>query len=163
MLFLSLWLQLWYVASYCLFFTCRHLIRREQGLVALALENTPSFPTYPRRMNASEIVSEFLRTEVVRPLTFDPLCFLRCLFCSQSAGLVLPYAAQTILGNGGAGAGEKHSSDFTFDFTSLALGTDFDLGLIVLLLMFMSITSALAAQLVGVSTVISHDVYRTYL
>lgn len=46
------------------------------GLVAVALENAPAFPTYPRRMNATE----------------------------TGAGLVLPYAAQTILGTGGAGA-----------------------------------------------------------
>jgi len=78
------------------------------GLVAVALENTPAFPTYPRRMNTSEI----------------------------GAGLVLPYAAQTIAGTGGAGA--------------------------VLLLMFMSCTSAISSQLIGVSTVISVDVYQTY-
>ncbi|KZP03885.1 Na+/solute symporter [Athelia psychrophila] len=78
------------------------------GLVAVALENTPAFPTYPRRMTAAE----------------------------TGAGLVLPYAAQTIMGKGGAAA--------------------------VLLLMFMSCTSAISAQLIGVSTVISYDVYRTY-
>lgn len=48
------------------------------GILAVALENTPAFPTYPRRMNTSEI----------------------------GAGLALPYAAQTIAGKGGAGAGE---------------------------------------------------------
>ncbi|GAA5990146.1 hypothetical protein JCM10908_005843 [Rhodotorula pacifica] len=79
------------------------------GLAALALENTPSFPTYPRRMTEAEL----------------------------GAGLVLPYAAQTILGTGGAAA--------------------------VLILMFMSCTSALSSQLMGVSTVLSFDVYKTYL
>ncbi|RFU34086.1 hypothetical protein B7463_g2261, partial [Scytalidium lignicola] len=44
--------------------------------VALGLENTPSFPTYPRRMSTSEV----------------------------SAGLVLPYSALTIAGSGGAAA-----------------------------------------------------------
>jgi len=44
------------------------------GLVALALENTTAFPTFPRRMSPSEI----------------------------SAGLVLPYAAEAILGKAGA-------------------------------------------------------------
>ncbi|KAL8283770.1 hypothetical protein RQP46_005202 [Phenoliferia psychrophenolica] len=78
------------------------------GLVAVALENTPAFPTYPRRMTAAE----------------------------TGAGLVLPYAAQTIMGKGGAAA--------------------------VLLLMFMSCTSAISAQLIGVSTVISYDVVKTY-
>jgi Na+/proline symporter len=49
------------------------------GILAVALENTPAFPTYPRRMNTAEI----------------------------GAGLALPYAAQTIAGKGGAGAGES--------------------------------------------------------
>lgn len=49
------------------------------GIVAVALENTPAFPTYPRRMTTSEI----------------------------GAGLALPYAAQTIDGQGGAGAGRS--------------------------------------------------------
>lgn len=51
------------------------------------------------------------------------------------AGLALPYAAQTIAGKGGAGA--------------------------VLVLMFMSCTSAISSQLIGVSTVLSYDVYKT--
>ncbi|KZS94735.1 hypothetical protein SISNIDRAFT_484272 [Sistotremastrum niveocremeum HHB9708] len=80
------------------------------GLVAVALENTPAFPTFAqnRRMTSAEV----------------------------GAGLVLPYAAQTIMGKGGAGA--------------------------VLVLMFMSCTSAISAQLIGASTVISYDIYRTY-
>jgi urea-proton symporter len=49
------------------------------GLLALALENTPAFPTFPRRMSSAEL----------------------------SAGLVLPYAAETIAGTGGAGVGES--------------------------------------------------------
>lgn len=53
------------------------------GIVAVALENTPAFPTFPRRMNTSEI----------------------------GAGLALPFAAQTISGKGGAGAG-KHIDPF---------------------------------------------------
>lgn len=52
------------------------------GILAVALENTPAFPTYPRRMNTQEI----------------------------GAGLALPYAAQTIDGKGGAGAGESIQS-----------------------------------------------------
>lgn len=77
------------------------------GIAAIALENTPAFPTYPNRMSTAEI----------------------------SAGLTLPYAAQTIAGTGGAGA--------------------------VLVLMFMSCTSAISSQLIGVSTVLSYDVYKT--
>jgi Na+/proline symporter len=77
------------------------------GIAAIALENTPAFPTFPNRMSTAEI----------------------------SAGLTLPYAAQTIAGTGGAGA--------------------------VLVLMFMSCTSAISSQLIGVSTVLSYDVYKT--
>lgn len=77
------------------------------GLAATALENTPIFPIFPNRMSTTEI----------------------------SAGLTLPYAAQTIAGRGGAGA--------------------------VLVLMFMSCTSAISSQLIGVSTVLSYDVYKT--
>ncbi|KAI4750378.1 sodium symporter family protein [Aureobasidium sp. EXF-3400] len=79
------------------------------GIAAIALENTPAFPTFPNRMSTAEI----------------------------SAGLTLPYAAQTIAGEGGAGA--------------------------VLVLMFMSCTSAISSQLIGVSTVLSYDVYKTYI
>lgn len=79
------------------------------GLVALALETTsPSFPTYPNKMTADEV----------------------------SAGLVLPYAAQAILGSGGSAA--------------------------VLLLMFMSSTSAISAQLIAVSSISGYDIYKTY-
>jgi len=54
------------------------------GIVAVALENTPAFPTYPNRMSVSEI----------------------------GAGLALPYAAETIAGAGGAGAGESTITQF---------------------------------------------------
>lgn len=46
------------------------------GLVAVALEHTDVFPTFPRRMSADEV----------------------------SAGLVLPYAAEAILGKSGGAA-----------------------------------------------------------
>ncbi|TVY41695.1 putative urea active transporter [Lachnellula subtilissima] len=84
------------------------------GILAVALENTPAFPTYPRRMNTKEI----------------------------GAGLALPYAAQTIAGKGGAGAGELPN---------------------ILVLMFMSCTSAISSVLIGVSTVLSYDIYKTYV
>ncbi|KAE9977030.1 hypothetical protein EG328_002299 [Venturia inaequalis] len=79
------------------------------GILAVALENTPAFPTFPRRMSTSEV----------------------------GAGLALPYAAITIAGKGGAGA--------------------------VLVLMFMSCTSAISSVLIGSSTVLSYDVYKTYI
>lgn len=79
------------------------------GLAALALETTyPGFPTYPNRVPKADV----------------------------SAGLVLPYAAQALLGKGGSAA--------------------------VLLLMFMSCTSAISAQMIGVSTVVSYDIFKTY-
>jgi Na+/proline symporter len=53
-----------------------------------------------------------------------------------SNGLVLPYAAQTIAGKGGAAA--------------------------VLLITFMACTSTLSAQVIAVSSILSFDVYREY-
>ncbi|CAL5874321.1 uncharacterized protein PFLUO_LOCUS8617 [Penicillium psychrofluorescens] len=76
--------------------------------VALGLENQPDFPTFPRRMTSSEV----------------------------SNGLVLPYAAMTIAGKGGAAA--------------------------VLLITFMAVTSTLSAQVIAVSSILSFDVYREY-
>lgn len=54
-----------------------------------------------------------------------------------SDGLVLPYAAMTIAGKGGA------------------VG--------VLLITFMAVTSTLSAQIIAVSSIISFDIYRTYI
>ena len=55
----------------------------------------------------------------------------------SSNGLVLPYAAITIAGKGGAAA--------------------------TLLITFMAVTSTLSAQVIAVSSIISFDVYRTYI
>ncbi|KAE8155149.1 Sodium:solute symporter family-domain-containing protein [Aspergillus avenaceus] len=76
--------------------------------VAVGLENTPLFPTYPRRMTSSEV----------------------------TGGLVLPYAAITIAGKGGAAA--------------------------ILLITFMAVTSTLSAQVIAVSSILSFDIYREY-
>lgn len=54
-----------------------------------------------------------------------------------SAGLVLPNAAVALLGKGGAVAS--------------------------LLIVFMAVTSAMSAELIAVSTVVSYDIYRTYV
>jgi Na+/proline symporter len=78
------------------------------GLTALAMEDNPSFPTYPVRMADADV----------------------------SAGLVLPYAAVSLLGKGGA------------------VGT--------LLIVFMAVTSATSSQLIAVSTICTYDLYRTY-
>ncbi|KAK2804071.1 hypothetical protein FQN51_002602 [Onygenales sp. PD_10] len=77
--------------------------------VALGLEENPLFPTYPRRMTPTEV----------------------------SNGLVLPYAAITIAGKGGAAA--------------------------MLLITFMAVTSTLSAQVIAVSSIISFDIYREYI
>ena len=53
-----------------------------------------------------------------------------------SGGLVLPYAAVTIAGKGGAAG--------------------------ILLITFMAVTSTLSAQVIAVSSILSFDVYRTY-
>ncbi|OCK80019.1 urea active transporter [Lepidopterella palustris CBS 459.81] len=77
--------------------------------VVLGLETNPIFPTYPRRMTSTEI----------------------------SNGLVLPYAAITIAGKGGAAG--------------------------ILIITFMAVTSTLSAQVIAVSSIISFDIYRTYI
>ncbi|OQD82412.1 hypothetical protein PENANT_c021G10370 [Penicillium antarcticum] len=77
--------------------------------IALGLENQPNFPTFPRRMTTSEV----------------------------SGGLVLPYAAMTMAGKGGAAA--------------------------VFLMTFMACTSTLSAQVIAVSSILSFDVYREYV
>ncbi|KAL4784199.1 Sodium:solute symporter family-domain-containing protein [Aspergillus varians] len=79
------------------------------GLAALALEKTSSWPTFPNPMTPSEV----------------------------SAGLVLPYVAQTVAGKGGAGA--------------------------ILLTIFMSTTSIASAQMIATSSIISFDIYGTYI
>lgn len=56
---------------------------------------------------------------------------------SISAGLTLPYAAVALLGSGGAVA--------------------------TLLLVFMAVTSAFSAQLIAVSSILTYDIYGTYI
>lgn len=98
-----------YILGSLSWFSIPWVLASTAGLIALALETTsPSFPTYPNRMSESEV----------------------------SAGLVLPYAAQALLGKNGSAA--------------------------VLLLMFMSSTSAISAQLIAVSSIAGYDIYKTY-
>ncbi|KAF2673037.1 urea active transporter [Microthyrium microscopicum] len=54
-----------------------------------------------------------------------------------SAGLVLPNAAVALLGKGGAGAS--------------------------FLLVFMAVTSAMSAELIAVSSIVTYDIYQTYI
>ncbi|KAF4123119.1 urea-proton symporter [Geosmithia morbida] len=79
------------------------------GLGALVLEQTPAWPTYPRRLTDAEV----------------------------GAGLVLPYTASAVAGKGGAVA--------------------------ILLILFMACTSVASAQLIAMSSIVSFDVYGTYI
>ena len=90
-------------------FTVPFCLATTFGLAARALENTPAFPTYPRQMTEVEI----------------------------SQGLPLPYAAQALMGTGGAG--------------------------FVLLMTFMACTSGFSADVVAVASVYTYDVYGTYI
>ncbi|KAF1351802.1 solute symporter family transporter [Delphinella strobiligena] len=79
------------------------------GLSAVALIDNPSFPTYPNVPTASQI----------------------------SAGLSAPYAAQALLGKGGAVA--------------------------LLIVLFMAVTSCASAELIAVSSLLTFDVYQRYI
>lgn len=79
------------------------------GLSAVALIDSPRFPTYPNIPTASEI----------------------------SAGLAAPYAAQALLGKGGAVA--------------------------LLIVLFMAVTSCASAELIAVSSLLTFDVYQRYI
>ena len=79
------------------------------GLAAVALTNRPSFPTYPSRMTESQI----------------------------TAGLASPFAANALLGKGGAVA--------------------------LLIVLFMAVTSCASAELIAVSSILTFDIYKTYV
>ena len=97
-----------YVIGGLAWFAIPWLCATTMGLSALALELTPAFPGYPKRMSDADV----------------------------SAGLVLPNAAVALLGKGGAGAS--------------------------FLLVFMAVTSAMSAELIAVSSIITYDIYQTY-
>ena len=90
-------------------FTIPFCLATTFGLAARALEGNPAFPTYPNPMTAVEV----------------------------SQGLPLPYAAQALMGKGGAG--------------------------FVLLLTFMACTSGFSAILMAVASVFTYDVYGAYI
>lgn len=79
------------------------------GLVGRALESSPSFPTYPDPMSTSQV----------------------------SAGLALPFAAQALMGKGGAVA--------------------------IMLQIFMAATSAFSSDLVCFASVFTFDIWREYV
>lgn len=78
------------------------------GLSAVVLTSNPAFPTYPNEMTPLQV----------------------------QAGLAAPFAAQTLLGKGGAVA--------------------------LLLTLFMAVTSSSSSELIAVSSILTFDVYKTY-
>ena len=79
------------------------------GLAAVALTDSPSFPTYPNSMTQAQV----------------------------SAGLSAPFAATALLGTGGAVA--------------------------LLIVLFMAVTSCASAELIAVSSILTFDVFKTYI
>lgn len=79
------------------------------GLAAVALTDSPSFPTYPEVPTRSQI----------------------------SSGLASAFSASAVLGSGGAAA--------------------------LLITLFMAVTSCASAELIAVSSVLTFDVYKTYI
>lgn len=79
------------------------------GLAAVALTDSPSFPTYPNGMTQVQV----------------------------SAGLSAPFAATALLGTGGAVA--------------------------LLIVLFMAVTSCASAELIAVSSILTFDIFKTYI
>ncbi|KAJ4387432.1 hypothetical protein N0V93_008024 [Gnomoniopsis smithogilvyi] len=78
------------------------------GLSAVALTSNPAYPTFPDNMTTRQVQS----------------------------GLAAPFAAQTLLGPGGAVA--------------------------LLLTLFMAVTSSSSSELIAVSSILTFDIYKTY-
>lgn len=98
-----------YILGGLAWFAIPALISTTLGLACRCLEDSPSFMYYPNRLSADQV----------------------------SEGLVLPAAAYTLLGKGGAVAS--------------------------LLLVFMAVTSAMSAELIAVSSLCTYDVYKCYI
>ena len=79
------------------------------GLTAVALADSPSFPTYPNALSQSQVTS----------------------------GLAASSAAAALLGKGGAVA--------------------------LLIVLFMAVTSCASAELIAVSSILTFDIYKTYV
>lgn len=90
-------------------FTLPFGLATTMGLACRALEDTPAFALYPDRLNPAQI----------------------------SNGLVLPVAAYTIMGKGGAIA--------------------------ILLMVFMACTAAFSSEVVAVSSLWTYDIYKAYI
>lgn len=79
------------------------------GLAAVALTDSPTFPTYPNPLSQGQVTS----------------------------GLAASTAATALLGKGGAVA--------------------------LLIVLFMAVTSCLSAELIAVSSILTFDIYKTYI
>ena len=79
------------------------------GLAAVALTDSPTFPTHPNPMSQAQV----------------------------SGGLSAPFAATALLGTGGAVA--------------------------LLIVLFMAVTSCASAELIAVSSILTFDIYKTYI
>ncbi|EJT97150.1 Na+/solute symporter [Dacryopinax primogenitus] len=98
-----------YVLGGICWFTIPFCLATTLGLACAAMEHLPVFPTYPNRMSAAEV----------------------------GAGLVMPYAAITLLGKTGGGA--------------------------VLTMIFMAVTAAFSSETVAVSALYTYDIYQAYI
>ncbi|KAL5333205.1 putative sodium/proline symporter [Aspergillus crustosus] len=98
-----------YIIGGLSWFTIPFVLASTYGLAAAALEHLPAWPTYPNRMNDYEVAS----------------------------GLAMPYAALTLMGNGGAVA--------------------------VLLMIFMAVTSAMSSETVATTALVTYNVYQAYI
>lgn len=98
-----------YILGGLSWFTIPFVLASTFGIAAAALEHLPEWPTYPNRMNDYEVAS----------------------------GLAMPYAALTLMGDGGAVA--------------------------VLLMIFMAVTSAMSSETVATTALVSYNIYQAYI
>lgn len=98
-----------YILGGLAWFAIPFLCATTLGLAALALEASPIFPLYPDRIPDAQV----------------------------TAGLVLPYAARALMGNGGAVA--------------------------AFILLFFAVTSAFSSELIAVSSIWTYDIYYSYI
>lgn len=98
-----------YIVGGLSWFTIPFVLASTYGLAAAAMEHLPSWPTFPNRMNEYEVAS----------------------------GLAMPYAAVSLMGNGGAVA--------------------------VLLMVFMAVTSAMSSETVATTALVTYNIYQAYI
>lgn len=97
-----------YVCGGLAWFALPFCLSTTMGLLAAGLETHPAFPTYPDLMTTEQI----------------------------NAGLVLPFAAEALMGKSGVA--------------------------MVLTMVFMAVTAAFSSETIAVSAMVTHDVYKAY-